>query len=205
MRELELSGSKVFVLETVKGLESEAEKVGKAFREAKPEVVALPISPEELDGLKQLVDGVECDIGLTNYEEIFARKLAAYGEVRVPPPSYEEAVRLAGEEGVELAALDMDEKIFTDLYVENVTGLELVRYTMRLKRMRKKKFDDLTASEFSKAWDRSMNKTKGFREVERAREEYMARSIRQLARGGKKLLAIVDVERGEGVMRGLRT
>ena len=160
---------------------------------------------QELDGMKLLAGGKECDIMLTNYEEIFARKLAVYGDVKVPPPSYEEAVDLAIESGVELSALDMDEDRYTTVFCDNISSLELMRYSLRLQRMRKKRFKECTAEEFVLAWDRRMNKTKGFRAVEEAREKHMAKRLKKLAKGKERVLAVLDLERLEGVLEALDT
>jgi len=52
MQEIELNGSKVFVLPVIKGLVSDGEKVRAAIVEIRPDAVGISISREELEGLR---------------------------------------------------------------------------------------------------------------------------------------------------------
>lgn len=84
MEKLKVDGCTIHVLSVIKGLKSETEKVRKAFEETKPDVVAISLSREEVEGLKNIPDDYEPE--LSRYEEIYAEGLSRFGEVAAPPP-----------------------------------------------------------------------------------------------------------------------
>ena len=199
MRRIQVGTSKIYIPEVINGLTSEIVKVKKAYNKIKPEVVAIQTSEEELKGLRKVVEGEEFEYFLSNYEEIYARKLASFGEVKVPPPCYEEAMRLCLEDGTSIVAIDMDDMLFADVFCENVSGLDLVRHSLRVERLRKKRFKAKTAEEFVLEWDRKINKLKGFRNLEARREEHMAKELLRLAKDNKRILCIIEMQRAGGV------
>jgi ABC-type uncharacterized transport system YnjBCD ATPase subunit len=66
----------IYLLGTVKGLTVERKTVATAFKRYKPDVIALSVSEEDLVGLESVVKGKTKKIGLSRYEEVYARKLA---------------------------------------------------------------------------------------------------------------------------------
>lgn len=76
--------SEVFILPVIKGLKSETEKVKGAFDTVQPDKVAISLSQEEVEGLRNIPDDYEPM--LTRYEEIYAEGLSRFGEVAAPPP-----------------------------------------------------------------------------------------------------------------------
>jgi pheromone shutdown protein TraB len=131
---------KIFLLGTVQGLTSERKKIKKAFNSVKPDAVALPISEEELEGLKKMSDGEKQEILLSGYEEVYAKKLAAHGEVQVPPPALTEAFELSKENSIPVHAIDMNDKEYTDAFTKNVSTIQLILHSLKIKKLRKKKF-----------------------------------------------------------------
>jgi pheromone shutdown protein TraB len=63
-----------------------------------------------------------------------------------------------------------------------------------------KSFRADTPADFVKVWDRKVNNLYGFRELEKERERFMAKDLTELASvSKKKILAVLDTERAEGV------
>lgn len=190
---------------TVKGLERERRPVREAILEARPEVVALPVSAEGLRGLRAIWKGKEPELFLSHYEEIYAVKLARYGKVCVPPPSFTEAYSVAAGEGIKVRAIDLDETQFSDAFVQSISTTNLLYHSLRWRWLKRKRFDQPTAREFALAWDRAINSLKGFRNLESRREEHMARELARLCARHSKVLAILELERLEGIVARLST
>lgn len=199
MKKIQVKASKIYVPEIINGLTSEISKVRKAYNKVKPDIVAIQASEEELDGLRKVVEGEELEYFLSNYEEIYAKKLATFGEVKVPPPCYEEAMKLCLEYDTPIAALDMNDDLFADAFCENISGWQLYRHSLRVKRLRRKRFKAKTAEEFVFEWDKEINKLKGFRILETKREEHMAKELGRLAKEHDRILCIVEMQRAEGI------
>ena len=199
MRKIQVGTSKIYLPKIINGLTSEIAKVKKAYNNIKPDAMAIQSSKEELKGLRKVVEGEEFEYFLSNYEEIYARKLASFGEVKVPPPCYEEAMRLCLGEGIPIIAIDMDDVLFADVFCESVSGLDLFRHSLRVKWLRKKRFKAKTAEEFVLEWDRHINKLKGFRNLESRREQHMAKELLSLAKEHKRILCIIEIQRADGV------
>jgi hypothetical protein len=199
MRKIQTGSSKIYIPEIIIGLTSERSKVKRAYNKIKPGVVAIQTSEEELEGLKSVVEGQEYEYFLSNYEEVYARKLALFGEVKVPPPCYETALKICIENEIPISAIDMDDMYFADVFIENISGLDLVRHSLRIKRLRRKKFKAKTPEDFVREWDKEINKLKGFRNLESKREEHMARELLRLAKKHDRILCIMEMQRAEGV------
>jgi hypothetical protein len=201
MKKIQVKGSKIYVPEIINGLTSEISKIRKVYNKIKPDIVGIQASEEELNGLRKVVEGEKLEYFLSNYEEIYARKLATFGEVKIPPPCYEEAMKLCLENDTPIAALDMDDMLFADVFCENISGWQLYRHSLRVRRLRRKRFKAKTAEEFVFEWDKEINKLKGFRNLETKREEHMAKELGRLAEEHDRILCIVEMQRAEGICK----
>jgi hypothetical protein len=205
LRTVRLGACVLDIFPTVKGLERERKPGRQAILGSRPEVVALPVSAEGLRGLRAIWKGKEPEFFLSHYEEIYAVKLARYGKVCVPPPSFTEAYSAAAGEGIPIRAIDLDETQFSDAFVQNVSTSNLIYHSLRWRWLKRKRFDQPNAREFSLAWDRAVNTLKGFRNLENKREEHMARELCRLCAKHGKVLAVLELERLEGVLGRLST
>ncbi len=205
LRTVRLGACVLEVFPTVKGLERERRPVREAIMEARPDVVALPVSAEGLRGLRAIWKGRRPQIFLSHYEEIYAVKLARYGKVSVPPPSFTEAYAAAAGEGIPVKAIDLDEEGFSDAFVQSISSANLIYHSLRWRWLRRRRFDQPTARKFALAWDRAVTSLRGFRNLEDRREEHMARELRRLCARHRKVLAVVELERMEGILRRLST
>lgn len=183
----------VQVLGVIKGLKSEAGTVKDAFDAFRPDRVAISISEEELDGLREMPDDYEPE--LTRYEEIYVEGLSRFGEVSAPPPCYVAALELADHLKIPVVPVDMDESTYTDLYCAVVDGTSLFRHSTRTWMVKRRTFSDSSPEEFVLAWDRAVNNLECFRRIERERAETMAKGIKKACGDARRLLAVIELER----------
>lgn len=193
----------ITILGTLKGLVSEGEMVKDAFEISEPDVIGIHIGKEEISGLKAVVNGEVENAYLSSYEKVYARELSEFGEVQIPPPSLVKAYEIATNKNVPVRALDFDEEKYSAVYTELIDGMTLIRQSLRLKRINRRKFKMVTPEDFILEWDRVVNKFKGFRRLEDRREKRMAQRIRSLSKKFGNVLAIVEFERMEGIIRNL--
>ncbi len=204
---------KIYLLGVIKGLTIERETVRKTVNKIKPDVLGLYVSDHELLGLQSVLKGKTKEVPLSRYEVVYARKLAfyaqkdpkKYGEVQVPPPALMEALEIGINNKLPVVALDMDDNMYANVFIQNITTLQLIRHSLRFKRIKKKKFDVVTPEEFTYAWDNELNKLKGFRNLENAREEQMAQRLVQLINKFNCILAILELERVTGVFEKIKS
>lgn len=199
MKKIQIDSSKIFISGVICGLTEEKTTVKKAFHKVKPNAVALSISYEELEGLKRMISGEDPKYFLSNYEEIYAKRLASFGKVKVPPACYETALRLCLKNEVPVQAIDMDDDTYTDTFCDNISTAQLMRHSLRVKKLKRKRFKADNAEDFVYEWDREVNKLKGFRQVERKRETHMANELADLARKFERILSFIELQRANGV------
>jgi len=202
MDEVRLGGGSVHLLPVVRGPPSESEAVRRAIESTRPAVVALSIGPEELQTLRYY-DGGPLDPA--NFEEeIYVAGLSAWETPVKPPPCFSEAIRSAEACGARVEAIDMDEVLYTEAYVDCVSALELVFQGRLERRLRKKRFRATTPREFVLEWDAEVNGSSGFRRLQARREAFIASRLRTVSFAGGKVLAVIELERVEGVLAALR-
>lgn len=202
MDEVRLHGSSVSILPVVRGLPSAAIVVASAFDTVRPDVVALSLGPEDIEALRSY-RGEPTDAENVE-EEVYMAGLSVWEEPRKPDPCFTEAIRLADERHVRIESLDMDEPTFTDAYTAFVSTVELLLQSRNEKRLVRTKFPAHTPEEFVLAWDAEVNRTTGFARLQREREAYMAKRLRRVASGAGRVLAVIEVERANGVLASLR-
>ncbi len=200
MHEIELNGSRIFVLPVIKGLVSEGEKVREAIVGLRPSAVAISISKEELEGLRAY-KGEE--IELSDLEEAYRAGLEEFGEVQMPPPCYLEAVKVCDELGTPLIPIDMNEELFSDRYCELIGSLELIKESFFSHRIAKKRFDVESAESFVLDYDRKVNGGRGMTTLNQERERHMASALIDVQNSHAGVLTVVELERLEGLVSGL--
>ncbi|UCE92047.1 MAG: hypothetical protein JSV90_02590 [Methanobacteriota archaeon] len=194
-------GSTIHILPVIRGLTSEVEPVRKAFAEVKPDLMAISLCKEELDGLRRLPSDYEPE--LSRYDEIYVTGLARYGEVAAPPPCYVAAVEIADSEKIPVIPIDVDEESYTELYCASISGSALFRDSTRTWLLRKRAFSADTAEEYVTKFDRAVNNMRGFRRIEDERVDWMVRELLKTTGKAKDPLAVVEYERAAEVAAGL--
>jgi hypothetical protein len=183
----------------VRGLVSEAKVVRSAFTEVDPDAVGISISAEELEALKAQPDVVAPPSNAE--EEIYIREISRFGTVKKPPPCFVEALRACTEADRPIHPLDMDEETFSEAFVSQISTVELIRHGLLSRRLERSTFVQDNPRDFALAFDRRLNRLKGFARLEEQRELHMANALRQLAANHHNLLAVLEVERFDGILR----
>lgn len=197
MRTIELGTSRIAVLPVVKGLVSEADEVSNAFSEVRPEAIAVSISREELEALRNREDYDRYEP--SDLEIIYQAFLERWGEVRIPPPAFVRAMDIAEREGCPIVPLDMNDQVYTETYCDKVSTIDMIRESLFARRATGKRYDLSSPAAFAISWDRRVN-VSGFRELEDARERHMAGVLRTMSRRYRIVLAVIEVERCDGVL-----
>ena len=202
MEEIRLGEATISIFPAVRGLPSDGDAVVQAIDALNPDVVALTVSPEELDTLRTYQGGnLEPD---RTEDEVYVAGLSVWEEPILPPPCFTRAVERAAARGLRLEALDMDEDAYANAYTEYVSTMELILQGRLENRLLKKRFRVRTPQEFAVAWDAEINRTVGFARLQREREKFIASRLRTLAGGATRVLAVVEVERVKGVLAAVR-
>lgn len=200
MKKLTLGNHTMIIVGTIQGLVEEKKKVADAFKDIRPEVVALPISEEMLQGLEAVVKGEVSEVETDSVEDMFADHLKRFGEVQLPPPSLIEAYNLAKENGAEVVGIDMDEEEYVRAYIKHVSAFHFWRRIWNLSKLKKKTFAVDTPEEFVVMWDRYVSRLKGYARLEEAREKFMAERSLELLKSRSRVLVLVEYERMEGIV-----
>lgn len=197
MRSVSVNGSQVHVLGAVKGLVCEARKVEEAFRRTDPRALAVSVSKEQLAALRSPEACEEYE--LSPLEAAYYKLMSSFGEVRLPSPSYMKALELASSASRPIIPIDMNDLAYTEFYCDRVGALDLVREGAFGRGVRRKSFDGTSPEALALDWDRRVNKAKGFRQLEMERERHMASVLARMATKHQSILAVVEMERAEGV------
>ncbi len=205
---LRIGSCDVLAVATIAGFEADAERVKAAFEVHDPDVVALGVPPEDLEGLTELAeadDPKELLPELSIAEERLFELLSRWGPSRVPSPDLEEAHRLATKVSVPLEALDMDDHTHSSVYIKQVGFRTVLRSGRLQKKVLLEPFGDAADPyDLVRRWDAFQNNLKQLRKVEQMREEHMAARLREVAGEGARLLAVLPVARFDGVLAALR-
>jgi len=192
----------IMLFGAVRGLASEVERMMTALDGYDPDVIAVAVSRQELDGLMSSLDGVDED-HMTNYDEIYSRHLTVFGDVGMPPPDLIAVCRFAVEREIPIRSVDLSEISMYHASIRFIKPIETVRYGMLMRNLIGKRFKAETAADFALEWDGHVRKIKGFRKLEDFREDQMARRLHWLVSNYDRVFATLEVQRLEGVAKGL--
>ena len=140
-------------------------------------------------------------IFVSDTDMTYSKKLAAFGDVELPPPSFMEAVRMADRGKVTIEPIDLSEDEYTQVFCDHVSYWQLVRHSRRargMKRLRASGPDELIT-----LWDARVRRLKGYDVLEGERERKMAASLVGLLDRHRTVLAVIDMPRVEGTLREL--
>lgn len=195
------AGAELVLLAPVRGLSSEVGPLLDALEQFGPDAVGLGLSSEELHGLVEyfLVADGEPVVSLTSTEFNEVRGLVRFGEVRVPNPSFVEALRWGQRRSVPVAALDPSEEDAATLFTEHIGYLELVRRTVRERGAGRDPPTPSTPDAFAVEWEHRIARGRGSRALARARDAHLAGELATLTAGRSRVAVVVDRERFDNV------
>jgi len=194
--------------------DDDAEETGDEEKGPGSSEVETPMGPIRRDELKAAMDepfapdlmaadaATKGDrVFVSDTDMTFARKLAAFGDVELPPPSFREAFERATAKGVEVVTLDLDDDEYTTIFCDHVTYWQLVRHARVIKRMRRMRASG--PEDLAKQWDGRIRRIPGFGVLEREREKRIAHALIGLMGRSERVLAVVDMPLVEGVVADL--
>ncbi len=188
-----LGKAQIRVLSTVKGLVSEAVVVEEEIESFEPDLVALSIGPEEIEGTRKW-DGEPYD--MSGWDEVYGlslRKLVGDDGVKLPPPSFSKAIKVSDSKNIDVIGIDMDEISFTEAYTKNISTWQLFKRSRLEKSMTKSGIEGQTPEEIALNMESSIRGLSGFANLERERVKTMAENIRLQSERQKKILAIIEI------------
>ncbi len=194
----------IYVLGAVRGLVSEGDFAASQVRKLGPNVVGLSISKEAIMAMESHIKEKKRAPEPANFEEeMYIEGLSEYGEILRPPPCFSMAWEAAKELKINVWGLDMDDEHFTSAFCKHISSIEMMRQGRCNKKWARHAFVSKTPKEFVAEWDKVINWLPGYKNLEAAREECMAKNIARLAREYRTILAIIEYERLGGVVREL--
>lgn len=203
---LTIGGSTLHACGTVRGLASEAREVERVYRRARPEALCLSLSEEDLRMLTGSAAGPAGQFEPTPLEEVYIGFLENFGKVRLPPPSFTAALRLARADSIPVLPMDLSDARHTEVFTKEVGTMEWIyHYSFRRKSLLRRRWKAATPGEFAIEWDEALTRGRGLRRVEEARESHMAGELRAALKRWSRVMAVVDFERMRGVLKRLET
>jgi hypothetical protein len=199
---IERTVGSVTVLGSVRGLVSDGERVRSRLESTRPSAVGLAISPDELRGLRDYFVGAATEpvVPLAPTEAAEIRGLAHYGEVGVPNPSVTATVGWADGANVPVEALDPSDDRYASLFGDSIGYFELVRRTLRERRVSKRPPQPATADEFALAWNDTIEHGAGSRRLRAQRNGDVVEGVARLRARFSTVALVVDRERFEGIV-----
>ena len=188
-----LGNSEIRILSTVKGLVSESDIVESEIESFDPDLVALGIGPEEVNGTREW-DGEPYD--MSGWDEIYGlslRKIVGDKGVKLPPPSFSTAIKVSDSKKIDVIGIDMDEESFTEAYTKNISTWQLFKRGRLEKSMSKAGIEGKTPEEIALNMESSIRELSGFANLERARVKTMAENLRVQSETRKKILSIIEI------------
>ncbi len=183
-----------YIFGGVKGLVRDGNDLRKELLEKRPDIVFITIAPEQVEGMKEFIED-PFEMNLSDYEILYGINLSNYGEVMTPSPVYIEATKYCKENNIEMVGLDMEEGEYQITYSKYVKTTDLLRHSMRKKKISKLKFNAETPEEFVESWNKIVD-LKSFKKVNIERKKYIIERIENLQKehSDKKIFCIVDYE-----------
>ena len=200
---IKLGNTKIRILSTVKGLVSESIFVEKEIDSFKPDLVALGIGPEEVQGTRDW-DGKPYD--MSGWDEIYGlslRKIVGENGVKLPPPSFSSAIKISDSKNIEVMGIDMDENSFTDAYTKNISTWQLFKRGRLEKSMAKTGIDGQTPEEIAMNMENSIRQLNGFAMLEEERVKVMNENLHEHL-DKKRILVIIELANVDSLIKLLK-
>ena len=190
---IKIGTTQIRFLSTVKGLVSESKIVENEIDSFNPDLVALGMSPEEVNGTREW-DGEPYD--MSGWDEIYGlslRKIVGDKGVKLPPPSFSTAIKVSDSKNIDVIGIDMDEVSFTEAYTKNISTWQLFKRGRLEKYMTKSGIEGQTPEAIALNMESSIRELSGFANLERERVKTMAENIRLQSKNQKKILTIIEI------------
>ena len=173
----------IYLIGAVRGLISEGELIAKAIKDVQPNIIGLSISKESLQAMAEHFESNSKLPEPANFEEeMYIEGLSEFGEVVRPPPCYSEAWKLAEKSGMPIRGLDMDDEHFTTAFCKHISSIEMIRQGRCNKKWARHGYISESARDFVVEWDNVINWLPGYKNLEQAREQWIAKGASKLVK-----------------------
>ena len=199
------NGSRYLVLAPVRGLLGEVAPLLARLDAFAPDAIAVGLSPDEARSLKEHFVGRSCEplVPLAPTEVAELRALARFGDVAVPNPTYPAVLAWGAARGVPVAAVDPSDDAYAMMFTDHIGYTELVRRTLRERKLTRSPPDAGSADEFALTWGRTLAKTRGSARLAAARDAVLAEGARALGAQYRRIAVVVERERFPSVVAAL--
>lgn len=203
MIEVPVGDCAVSILPIVNGVASEADRVRAAY--GGYEAYGMTMGIEGIQAIRGRAE-LEDEFEVSELDLAYAHRMEELTGVAVemPSPAMCVLVDLCAQEGRNVIPLDMNDAEFTELYCDTVRTWDFVKEHRLAKKGMKRRFRSTTPEQFAMEWDEYVNSVRGYRDVSRKREAYIASQIREVAKYRNSLLVVAEVERADGIAALLR-
>lgn len=201
---INLGNTEIRILSTVKGLVSESQIVENEIEAFNPDLVALGMGPEEVNGTREW-DGEPYD--MSGWDEIYGlslRKIVGDKGVKLPPPSFSTAIKVSDSKETDVIGIDMDEISFTEAYTKNISTWQLFKRGRLEKSMTKSGIEGQTPEEIALNMESSIRELSGFSKLESERVKAMASNLRIQTDSRDKILAIIEISNVSDLLKELK-
>ena len=188
------------IIPIIKGLVSEKEKVIDAMSKKDYETAGVSWGIEEIEAVRRR-DEITGDNETNDLDVVYLYKLKTFGDVDMPDPAFTYAVDEFSKRNVSVIPLDMSDDEFAEAYCREVSTFDFLRENKIVVKAMKREFDSSSPERFIMEWDSLINEVKGYRKMNRVKEEFIAEQIRDIAKYRRNVLILVDYERFDGIMR----
>jgi hypothetical protein len=200
-------GARYLVLAPVRGLLSELPDLLARLDAFAPDAVAVGLSPDEAASLREHFVGRSSEplVPLAPSEVAEVRALAKFGDVSVPNPAYPAVLAWGEARQVPVEAADPTDDNYALMFTDNISYTELVRRTLRERKLTRSPPQAQSADEFAVAWGARLSKSGGSARLALARDAVLARGARALGARHSRVAVVVERERFTNVVAALRT
>ena len=187
------------IIPIIKGLVSETEKVKDAISKKDYETAGISWGIEEIEAVRRRNE-ITGDNETNDLDVVYLYKLKTFGDVGMPDPAFTYAVDHFSEKDVSVIPLDMSDDEFAEAYCREVSTLDFLKENRIVSKAMKREFDTSSPEAFIMEWDSLINEVKGYRKMNRVKEEFIADQIKDVAKYRRNVLILVDYERFNGIM-----
>lgn len=203
MISLRMGNCDLDIIPVIKGLVSEKDKVVEALSKKEYETAGVSWGIEEIEAVRRRAE-ITGDNETNDLDVVYLYKLKAFGDVDMPDPAFTYIVDEFSKKNVSVIPLDMSDDEFAEAYCREVSTFDFLKEGKIVSKAMKREFDNSSPEKFIMEWDALINEVKGYRKMNRVKEEFIAGQIADVAKYRKNALILVDYERLDGIMTALR-
>jgi hypothetical protein len=190
------------IVGVVRGIPSEVSPAIELLDRFAPDAIGLGLSPDELGGLTEHFVGTSTEpvVPLATTEAAEVLGLVRFGEVQVPNPAFVRVIEWAQQKGVPIEAVDTPDEGYVNMFTDHIGYVELVRRTLRERKLTKRPPQAATPDDYVLNWDRQRSPGDDSVRFAIAREASLVREVKGLAPGKGRVAVLVDRERFDRVV-----